>query len=198
MKFRLLTLIAILLVFMLTPSTFLSKEPEKVTLRSEPATLMKSDVLHTIKNKGLNCPGEKIKGKFKPKYESQTLEGTKVVVDHSTDLMWQQSEDPSQMSWKEVEAYVKKLNEDKYAGFSDWRLPTAEELSSLLTSKKKGAYYIDQVFQKELLSTWSIDIVKDAFAGAWFVDFMEGKPGEGNRAAGLGHVRLVRSVVQEK
>ena len=55
-------------------------------------------------------------------------------------------------------------------------------------------YYIHKTFQKELLSTWTADIVKDAFAGAWFINFMDGRPSDGNRAAGLGHVRLVRSM----
>jgi hypothetical protein len=86
------------------------------------------------------------------------------------------------------------MNEAKWAGFSDWRLPTAVELTSLLQKKKKGQFYIDKVFQQQFLSTWTSDIVKDAFAGAWFVDFIEGRPVDGNRAAGLGHVRLVRSL----
>jgi len=68
-----------------------------------------------------------------------------------------------------------------------------EELASLLESKKKNENFIDPIFQKDLLSTWTSDTVTDAFAGAWFVDFTEGKAADGNRAAGMGQARLVRS-----
>ncbi|MFX0211663.1 MAG: DUF1566 domain-containing protein [Candidatus Hodarchaeota archaeon] len=149
--------------------------------------------MQIIKDKGFHCPGDKFKGTFENSYEQAVLRGVNVITDHTTNLMWQEAEDKTRFSWEEAEAYVAKMNQENLAGFSDWRIPTVEELLSLMESSKKNDNYIDPLFQKELLSTWTIDIVKDAFAGAWFVDFNEGKAADGNRAAGLGHVRLVRS-----
>ena len=165
---------------------------EPVTLRSESATLNLAEIQQMVKDKGLNSPGDNIKGSFKNNFEQANLRGVDVINDHKTNLMWQQEENSDQLSWKEAEAYVLKMNQEKMAGFSDWRLPTAEELLSLMRSGKKGDCYIDPVFSAQILSTWTSDIVTDAFAGAWFVDFWEGKAVDGNRAAGLGHVRLVR------
>ncbi len=166
----------------------------QTTLRSESLELSKEELLKEIKQSKLHCPGEKIKGKIKNQFEPVILRDEKIVNDHSTGLMWQQVEDAERFSWKEAEAHIKKMNEAKWAGYSDWRMPTAVELASLLQKKKRGQYYIHKAFKKELLSTWTSDRIPDAFAGAWFVDFMDGKPVDGNRAAGLGHVRLVRSM----
>jgi len=170
-----------------------SGTPEKITLRSETATLSKEEVMQVVKDKGLHCPGDNIKGTLKHSYEQAELQGVPVIIDHTTGLMWQQAEDETRFDWREAEAYVAKVNEENLAGFSDWRIPTVEELMSLMESSKKNDNYIDPKFQKELLSTWTIDVVTDAFAGAWFVDFNEGKPGDGNRAAGMGQLRLVRT-----
>ena len=166
---------------------------EQITLRSESVELTADDVMQMVKDKGFACPGEGVKGKFKQVYEPGELRGVKVVNDHATGLMWMQAEHPDRMDWREAEAYVVSANQEKLAGYSDWRMPTVEELMSLMEAKKSNGYYIDKNFHEEILSTWTVDVVKDAFAGAWFVDFTEGIAGDGNRAAGVGHVRLVRS-----
>jgi hypothetical protein len=167
---------------------------EPITLRSEEAELDKEALVQAIKDNNLNCPGENITGKIKNQFEPGLLYEDKIVNDHSTGLMWQQDQPAERFNWREVEAYVEKMNAEKFAGCDDWRLPTAIELASLLTTKKKDDFFIDPLFHTDILSTWSCDIVKDAFAGAWFVDFSEGNVGDGNRAAGLGHVRLVRTM----
>ncbi|MFC2141866.1 DUF1566 domain-containing protein [Acidobacteriota bacterium] len=167
---------------------------ESVTLRSESAELDKAALLEECKAKSLYVPGEKIKGllSLKNRFEPAVLMEQKVVNDHATGLMWQQDEDATRFTWKEAGAYVAKMNAEKFAGYDNWRMPTAAELASLLSPAKKGDYFIDPVFHKELLSTWSVDQVKDMTLSAWFIDFSEGRPFDGNRAAGLGHVRLVR------
>jgi len=192
---KLYPLVLILFVVTLLVTVVVGGEGTKVSLRSESATLTPDEVLQMIKAKGFHCPGEKIKGKFIPQYEAKTISGAQVVIDQATGLMWQQSENPKGVTWKNAEAYVAEMNTQKLAGFADWRIPTVEELISLVTAKQKNEVYLDPVFKKvSLLSTWTCDIVKDAFAGAFFLNFGDGKPSQGNRAFGMGHVRLVRSM----
>lgn len=167
---------------------------DSVSLRSESAELSEAEITEALNAKFLNCPGLEISGSLRNQFESVVLGEDKVVNDHSTGLMWQQGEPDTRFSWKEAEAYIAQVNAEEFAGFSDWRLPTVEELASLLTSSQNGDFYISDTFEKTgLLGTWTSDIAKDAVGGAWFVSFMDGKPMEGNRLAGLGHVRLVRS-----
>ena len=169
---------------------------ETVMLRSESAELTQDDIMQVVKDKGFHCPGENMKGSFRNSFEQAILMDAPVLIDHATSLMWQQSVSEERLNWREAEAYLQQVNETELAGFSDWRIPTVEELLSLMTQKAKNDYFIDPSFRNDLLSTWSIDTIPEAFAGAWFVDFTEGKAADGNRAAGLGHVRLVRTVSQ--
>jgi len=73
-------------------------------------------------------------------------------------LMWHQSGSFKNMSWKKAKKWVTKLNENGYAGFTDWRLPTLEEAASLLEpSAKNGNQFIDPAFDKTQSSVWTCD-----------------------------------------
>ena len=91
-------------------------------------------------------------------YEESTLADDKIVIDHATGLMWHQSGSSVNVCWKRAKKWVIKLNENGYAGFKDWRLPTLEETVSLLEpSAKNGNQFIDPAFDKTQSSVWTCD-----------------------------------------
>lgn len=55
--------------------------------------------------------------------------GDGTVTDNATGLMWQQGDSGTGMFWEDALAYAEALD---LAGYSDWRLPNAKELQSIL------------------------------------------------------------------
>jgi hypothetical protein len=51
------------------------------------------------------------------------------VTDERTGLMWQQEFPEAKMTWEQAVSYCKELN---LAGHNDWRLPTIQELKSIV------------------------------------------------------------------
>jgi hypothetical protein len=102
-------------------------------------------------------------------YEVRVIEGDKVVVDHATGLMWQQSGSPYYMTYAEAEKYIRDLNNQRFLGYNDWRLPTLEEAMSLMEPKKHGDLYIDPQFDKTQRWIWTGD--KESAGLAWVVGF---------------------------
>ncbi len=45
------------------------------------------------------------------------------------------------MNWDNAFKFIEQLNGQKYAGYSDWRLPTKEELETLVNSATSQGYY---------------------------------------------------------
>lgn len=168
---------------------------DSVSLRSEPAELSESELLDALGQKHLTVPAADIAGSLNNQFESALVQDVPVVNDHSTGLMWQGVQSDTRHNWRELEAYVEQVNADGLAGYSDWRVPTAEELASLLTSSQSGDYYISDTFETSgLLSTWTADTIPDQTGGAWMISFTEGRVGQGNRMAGTAHARLVRTM----
>jgi len=90
-------------------------------------------------------------------YEKKSIKGGDVVIDHATGLMWLQSGSKEYMQWFAANAWVRNLNSQGYAGYSDWRLPTIEEATSLLKPGKTNALHIDPIFDDEQWGIWSGD-----------------------------------------
>ena len=124
-------------------------------------------------------------------YETKIIDDEKVVIDHATGLMWQQSGSYDYMSRKEVKKWLRGLNRKGYAGYTDWRVPTIEEASSLLeASEKNGNLYIDTVFDKKQRWLWTGDSCSSG--GMWRVYFDDGYVDWGD--VSLLFVRLVRKI----
>lgn len=82
-----------------------------IRLRSQPIEELRRKDVASLPSKGLQH-----------QYELIEREGGTLVVDHTTDLMWQQSGSDEQITFAEAEKYVQRLNDKKYAGYNDWRL----------------------------------------------------------------------------
>jgi len=112
------------------------------------------------------------------------------ISDHATGLMWQKGGSDRYISYEGALAYVEELNRQTFAGHDDWRLPTIDELTSLLEPEKlSNDPYIDPIFDEEQWWCWSSD--KRESGGAWVVNLGYGLV---YRGVNVGYyVRVVRS-----
>ena len=154
-----------------------------VHLRGKPTSLSPADLARVVETMGFNHPEDMstyklsrgvVGGTFQHRYEPQAHGDDMVVIDGATDLMWQRSGSRFKMSWQEAGSYVGDLNERRFAGYGDWRLPTVEELASLLEPIKKGDLYVAELFTPKQSWCWSADAVSGSRSAAWFVDFVNG------------------------
>ena len=163
---------AAVLLFIATGALIAFWPPEKSVpnhldkLRSEPMDVS-SDEFKTVFNLDEN---RRPKRYVENEYEDL---GNGVVVDHATGLMWEKSGSPDYITYEKAEAYIRDLNRKKFAGFDDWRLPTVDELASLLEPEERsGGLYIDPVFDTK--QQWCRTSDKRGSGSAWVVFFNYG------------------------
>lgn len=103
------------------------------------------------------------------------------VTDQATGLMWEKS-GSSFLSNKRAKKYIEQLNGKRFAGHSDWRMPTVEELASLLAPKKNNGTHVNTVFDNRQTMCWTIDRCESQswswYKGAWLIDFENGQVNE--------------------
>lgn len=140
-------------------------------LRSEPSCLNIEAVMMMLLQKGFFDSYKNEQGRgFQHQYENVKRSGAKLVIDHATDLTWQQGGSEKRMNFADAQQYVAQLNREKFAGYSDWRLPTLEEAMSLMEPEKRnGDLCIDPVFDQNQRWIWTAD--QAASGGAWVVGF---------------------------
>jgi len=112
-----------------------------------PDMLTVSAVISLSENALPQAPGLVLNGPKNDVYQAQNLEQARfihfnlTVLDTDTNLVWAANDNTAgrKMSWYDASKYLKQLNEQKYAGYSDWRLPTKEEFEKLADyAKNKG------------------------------------------------------------
>ncbi len=93
-----------------------------------------------------------------------------LTVEHpALGLTWEREGSPFPLQWEEALEYVAELNDAGFAGFADWRLPTVDELLTILTpAESRGDYCLQPFFGAERKRLWSAD--KATFVSAWFID----------------------------
>lgn len=94
------------------------------------------------------------------------------VTDISTGLMWQQKITAKKMTWEKARRYCKRLSLN---GHDDWRLPTIEELYSLINHTRYNPAIDITVFPDIITSHyWSSTIYVNNTVYAWCVNFYNG------------------------
>ncbi|MGD2186420.1 MAG: DUF1566 domain-containing protein [Desulfobacterales bacterium] len=99
------------------------------------------------------------------------------VTDRATGLVWEKN-GSNLLSNRRAKEYIKQLNRRRFASYSDWRLPTVEELASLLARKRESGVHLNPVFNRKQSRCWTADKAESQswswYKGAWLVDFKNG------------------------
>jgi hypothetical protein len=107
----------------------------------------------------------------------------KIWKDTKTNLTWQTQLDDKKYRFKEKNNFLTKINDSKYGGFNDWRVPTLEELKTITSKDYTTINGHDKYIKTPLVeyinidihSVWSIDAYETNSNIAWCVNFANGK-----------------------
>jgi len=84
--------------------------------------------------------------------------GDGTVTDRVTGLMWQKGGSSSVLYYSDAQEYVSSLNKERFSGYNDWRIPTSEELCSLVERDvNERGQHIDNLFHGKQKICWSLD-----------------------------------------
>ena len=102
------------------------------------------------------------------------------ITDQATGLMWQKRGSSSSLKYRQAQKYINNLNKEYFAGYADWRIPTMEELASLLMKDKANNLHIDSKFDSQQIRCWSSDREAKGqghrdIITAWVVDYKSGQ-----------------------
>jgi hypothetical protein len=111
-------------------------------------------------------PGEKVKETTGERF----IEEDGFIKDTKTKLMWDKNGSQERLTYAKAEEFVVELNKEQYP---DWRIPTREELESILDLTKHDPA-IDPIFKCESAGYWSSTPYADFSYSAWFVSFYDG------------------------
>jgi hypothetical protein len=149
-----------------------------LSLRSQAATLSAKQVKDMLQQHDFFCREESWSKEWSnPRgrgidHDFELQQNGLVVFDDATGLMWQQSGSQEYMNYSKAENYIRDLNNKRFAGFTDWRLPTLEEAMSLMEPEKHGELYLDAIFDHKQTWIWTAD--KFSASAAWVVNFYYG------------------------
>jgi len=150
----------------------------KVSLRKEPKHMSESKIKYFLARNNFFEMNLYPQGSFKNDFIDN---GDGTITDRTTDLMWKREGSSRSLDFWSAKGYIKRLNKEQFAGYADWRLPTIEELVSLLENSPKNGVHIAPVFSNTQIRCWSSDQtdpqsgLEQWYDAAWIVSFKDGK-----------------------
>ena len=126
-----------------------------IHLRSDPIEFLHSDY------RSVYCLDENSRPlNYVPNKFIDNNNGT--ITDQATGLMWENPDSSRNMTYQQLDAFVRQFNDyTKLAGNSDWRLPTGEELMSILEPEIKSKLYLNPIFNGRTFKCWTADVAED-------------------------------------
>ena len=150
--------------------------------------------------------GEALPPSNDPRFQDNQ-DGT--VTDLQEKLMWKKQDSYQErkqwLNWEMAQDYLREINEKRFGGYDDWKLPTREELASLYEEDKviPWNYYwtvnevhLDPIFGYTSCCFWTSESHKKEDL-AWTFNFIRGKAypsPKGGPGLSLSTIRLVRVV----
>lgn len=127
-------------------------------LRSIPKRLSHFDMIKMIQKNGFYDSRYNPDISFISRdYQEVTILNELFIVDNLYKLMWQAS-GSAKIDYDEAKNYINRLNEEKHGGFSDWRLPTLEQATSLVSPTPNDTLmFIDIKFNNKQRGIWTSD-----------------------------------------
>jgi hypothetical protein len=102
-------------------------------------------------------------------FDSLVINGDETVTDMNTGLMWQRTSFEIKMNWQKALSNCENLS---FAGYNDWRLPTLEELRSIVNYINTKPAINKAVFPNTLSAFyWSSTSTARDTGDAWGVNF---------------------------
>ncbi len=109
--------------------------------------------------------------------DTQT-QGWMMTRDERTGLIWEiknSANKDKKYNWEDAQSvFIKKLNTERFGGFSDWRLPTKDELRSIVDRKNDDPAINTEYFPNTTLWYWSSTTSEFNTSYAWVVYFSYG------------------------
>ena len=92
-----------------------------------------------------------VRGKNCRSTNTLVLNNTETVIDICTGLMWQRRSSSVSMTWEKAIEHCESLS---ISGYSDWRLPTIEELRSIVDLTKSHPAINEQFYSINYVSIY--------------------------------------------
>ncbi len=134
--------------------------------------------------------------------------GDGTVTDTRANLMWKKDDSFKEfgygINWFEAQDYCEILNEKKFAGYEDWRLPSGEEAKSAFsftqsnTDKDGAETHISDLFEPGGgHNTWTYEEKPDYQQYAMKFNFITGNDMWEHKDNEYSHCRVTRELVQD-
>ena len=101
-----------------------------------------------------------------PRFQDE--DSGRLLTDRTTGLVWQRGGAPLTLDWQRAREYVDQLNHTRLGGRGNWRLPSIEELITLLQPHPSGREMcLPPLFEPSPQGLWSCD--RRTYTSAWYI-----------------------------